>query len=220
MSYAPLQNIREPRSPWPVASPAVRNGEDGTEYHREGHVMSKILFVVGSKHRNGFNQQLADEARKLIGDRAEVSFLDFSAVPFFDQDQEFPAPASVNEVCKAVVLADGVWFFSPEYNYSYTGYLKNLLDWLSRPLEPFPAASSSVLAGKKVAISAVAGPRSAGAGSLAKLAEVLSYQSELLPEQTGVGLAPEAFGTGDLGLSDEDRAKLSAEADAFLKFIA
>ena len=36
-------------------------------------------------------------------------------------------PAAVAAARKAVVEADGVWIFSPEYNYSYPGVLKNLL---------------------------------------------------------------------------------------------
>ena len=124
-------------------------------------------------------------------------------------------PAAVAAARKAVVEADGVWIFSPEYNYSYPGVLKNLLDWLSRPLEPFPAESASVMVGKKVALSAAAG-QSAGAGTLAKLNEVLGFgKTELLPTDKQVGV-----GTGKLTLSDEDEACLAAEADAFLALVA
>lgn len=105
-------------------------------------------------------------------------------------------PAAGAAARKTVAEADGVWIFSPEYNYSYPGVLKNLLDWLSRPLEPSPAESASVMVGKKVALSAAAG-QSVGAGTLAKLNEVLGFgKTELLPtdKQVGVALAPEAWG--------------------------
>lgn len=52
------------------------------------------------------------------------------------------------------------------------------------------------MVGKKVALSAAAG-QSAGAGTLAKLNEVLGFgKTELLPtdKQVGVALAPEAWG--------------------------
>lgn len=105
-------------------------------------------------------------------------------------------PAAGAAARKAVVEADGVWIFSPEYNYSYPGVLKNLLDWLSRPLEPSPAESTSVMVSKKVALSAAAS-QSVGTGTLAKLNEVLGFgKTELLPtdKQVGVALAPEAWG--------------------------
>ncbi|WP_236714519.1 hypothetical protein [Bifidobacterium breve] len=53
-----------------------------------------------------------------------------------------------------------------------------------------------MMVGKKVVLSAAAG-QSAGAGTLAKLNEVLGFgKTELLPtdKQVGVALAPEAWG--------------------------
>ena len=38
--------------------------------------------------------QLAEEAKALIGDRAEVKFLNYADVPFFNQDEEFPNPTA------------------------------------------------------------------------------------------------------------------------------
>lgn len=49
-----------------------------------------------------------------------------------NEDIEFPAPEAVKRVREAVKAADGLWFFTPEYNHSYPGVLKNLIDWLSR----------------------------------------------------------------------------------------
>ncbi|MGN1219778.1 MAG: NADPH-dependent FMN reductase, partial [Candidatus Cryptobacteroides sp.] len=62
---------------------------------------------------------------QLIGE-----YLDYSALPMMDQDIEFPAPDEVSKVREKVAEADALWIFSPEYNYSYPGHLKNLIDWL------------------------------------------------------------------------------------------
>lgn len=42
----------------------------------------------------------------------------------------------MKKVRDMVKAADGTWLFTPEYNYSIPGTVKNLLDWLSRPLSP------------------------------------------------------------------------------------
>ena len=54
--------------------------------------MAKILFIVGSLRKGSFNRQMAREAEKIIGDRAEVSYLEYSDLPYMNQDIEFPAP--------------------------------------------------------------------------------------------------------------------------------
>lgn len=54
--------------------------------------MKKIIFIIGSLRRSSFNRALSEIAKEIIGERAEVSFLDYSDLPFFSQDIEFPAP--------------------------------------------------------------------------------------------------------------------------------
>ena len=134
--------------------------------------MKKILLIVGSLRKSSFNRQLAGEAAALLEGRASVKTLDFDSVPFMNQDREYPAPESVARVRTEVGSADAIWIFTPEYNYSYPGVLKNLLDWLSRPLKEGDPDRVSALTGKKAAISSAAGS-SAGAGARAKLGELL-----------------------------------------------
>lgn len=50
--------------------------------------MPRILMIVGSLREHSFNRQLAREVERIIGDRAEVSYLDWHDVPFMDQDIE------------------------------------------------------------------------------------------------------------------------------------
>lgn len=96
----------------------------------------KILGISGSLRENSYNHQLALAAAgslKRIDASIEFEILEWSDVPLFNQDKEFPPPDPVARIRESVISADGVWFFTPEYNHSYPGALKNLIDWLSRP---------------------------------------------------------------------------------------
>ena len=90
----------------------------------------RILMIVGSLRESSLNLHLAQEAAALLRERAEIRILDYAGLPWLDQDADFP-PAEVQRVRTEVFLADGLWFFTPEYHCSYPGVLKNLLDWLS-----------------------------------------------------------------------------------------
>ena len=92
-------------------------------------------------------------AKELIGNRAEVQELDYSDLPLLSQDIEQPELEVVARIRKAVTEADGLWIFTPEYNMSYPGHLKNLLDWLSRPVKPMDYGTPTCINGKRVAIS-------------------------------------------------------------------
>ena len=52
--------------------------------------MKKILFIIGSLRAKSFNRQLANVAKEIIGDRAEVLELDYSDLPLLNQDIEQP----------------------------------------------------------------------------------------------------------------------------------
>ena len=78
--------------------------------------MKKVLMIVGSLRRESFNLQLAKLAEEILMDSVQVSYLNFVDLPFMNQDIEFPAPESVARVRQAILAADGIWIFSPEYN--------------------------------------------------------------------------------------------------------
>ena len=59
----------------------------------------KILFIIGSLRKNSFNRQLAAKCRKiLIQKGAEISELEYSAIPFMNQDSETPVPESISRI--------------------------------------------------------------------------------------------------------------------------
>lgn len=178
--------------------------------------MKKILFIIGSLRAKSFNRQVANVAKELIGSRAEVQELDYSDLSLLNQDVEQPEPEVVARIRKAVSEADALWIFTPEYNMSYPGHLKNLLDWMSRPVKPMDYGTPTCINGKRVAISG-AGGKAATADCRKKLAELLTFmKAEVLPEQVGIAVPAEAWGTDVLVLTDEQKAELKALADKLI----
>ena len=182
--------------------------------------MKKVLMIVGSMRKKSFNRQLAAIAAELLRGKAEVSFLEYADIPYMNQDIEFPVPEEIARVREEVSGADGIWIITPEYNYSYPGVLKNLLDWLSRPTRMGAPRTETAIAGKKVTISGVGG-KSATANVRAKLKDLLQFmQVDLMEEcETGVALDVSAFQTNVLNLSEETKVSLQKQVDAFLKFM-
>lgn len=178
--------------------------------------MKKILFIIGSLRAKSFNRQLAMMAKEIIGNRAEVYELDYSDLPLLNQDIEQPEPAAVARIRRTVSEADALWIFTPEYNSSYPGHLKNLLDWLSRPVIPLDYGTPTCINSKRVAVSGACG-KAATANCRAKLTELLTFiKADVLAEQTGIAVPAEAWGTDVLTLTDEQKAQLSAQADALI----
>ena len=132
----------------------------------------KILAIVGSLRKESFNLQLALAAQKAVGDAAEFEILEYADLPFMNEDIEFPAPEAVKRVREAVISADGIWFFTPEYNHFFSGVLKNLIDWLSRAVSD---TQPQVLAGKPAAISGISPAMAGTALAQDHLVTLISY---------------------------------------------
>lgn len=179
--------------------------------------MRKLLFISGSLRKESYNSALLKEAEKLLDDYLECSFLFFSDIPYMNQDIEFDDIPSIRRVRKEVEEADAIWIGTPEYNHSYPGVLKNLMDWLSRPVVAGDY-NTSVIRGKKVAISSAAGS-SAGSFARAKLREMLQmFSCTLCKEETGIALG-KRFSDGSLVLTDEEKRTLNVECRALLEML-
>lgn len=182
--------------------------------------MKKIIFIIGSYRKNSFNRALAETTAEIIGNKAEIVFLDYSKVPFLNQDIEFPAPEEVRKARESVMSADGIWIFSPEYNFNIPGGLKNLLDWLSRPLVKGDPERITAVTGMPVTFSGVGG-KMAGANARKRLGELAVFMkmNHMKGEETGISLNAEAFATDTMNITSEDRRKLEDQAERFLEFI-
>jgi len=178
----------------------------------------KILAIVGSLRKGSYNRQLALAAKEIVGDRADFELLEYADVPLLNQDIERPAPEPVTRVREAVKAADGIWFFTPEYNHFFPGVLKNLIDWLSLPVSD---KEPQVLAGKPAAISGIT-PGMYGTGiaqdHLVTLISFLNMDVMNVPRLTIPYVAEQLDSEGKLVLTKSHRY-LERQADAFIAFI-
>ena len=192
--------------------------------------MKHILFIIGSFRKESFNRQLAKIAEDYLKDKFEISYLDFNDIPYMNQDLERLQDhnttsqqveiATINNIRQEILKADGIWIFTPEYNQSYPGLLKNLFDWLSRPMDISNFTNPTAVQGKKVTASG-AGGKNKTAFCRAKLNELLEYiKMDVMKEpQTGIALGMEAWVKGEFHLTEEQTNQLREQAEKFAEFI-
>ena len=178
----------------------------------------KVLFIVGSLRESSFNHQMALEAEKALAGKAEVSYLDYSAIPLFSQDLEVPTLPTVAAAREAVQAADAIWIFSPVYNFSIPGTVKNLLDWLSRAIDLSDTRGASALQDKIVTVSSVA---NAGHDQLfAIYKELLPFiRTQVVGEFTAARVNDSAWADGQLVLEDSVATSLEKQAEDLLQAI-
>ena len=179
-----------------------------------------ILAIAGSLRQGSYNRQLAEAAGAALGRlRPEAGFqlLAWDDVPLMNQDTEHPAPAAVARVRDEVKRADGLWLFSPEYNHAIPGPLKNLLDWLSRPVS---ATEAQVLAEKPVALAGASIGMSGASHAQEQLVGVLSFLDARIMNQPRLAIPHIAIQAADGVLAlDTSAPYLERQAQAFVRFI-
>lgn len=181
--------------------------------------MHKILLVIGSLRDDSINLQLADAIMTKLAGRAEVAELEYDDIPWVNQDIEFPTPQGVARVRYEVSHADAIWFVCPEYNGSYPGHVKNLIDWLSRNSDD-EHNNVVVIDDMPVTVSGAAG-RSGSRKMQAKLIELLDFVGAKVMAEPAVGieLPAQAFSTSELEITPEIDAAISEQVDEFLAFV-
>jgi len=150
------------------------------------------LLAFGASHRaESYNRKLAKlaaaEAAKL---GAEVDFAEYSEfdMPIYNDSGTLEgAPKSVRSFGDRAAKADGIIISSPEYNWSYPGSIKNIIDWTSR-IKPNPAAGKTALL-----MSATTGSRGGILGVSHLKTPLEALQLFVFPKMFPLGHAPDAF---------------------------
>lgn len=157
----------------------------------------KVLAFAGSLREESFNKKLVQEAAQLARiEGASVTFIDLKdyPMPFFDEDLEAQhgMPETAKAFRKLFVESDVVLIASPEYNHSFSGVLKNALDWASRLEEGGRARGA--LNGIKVAIMSASPGKGGGAKGLPHLRDVLQdVGATVIAKQVSIPNAATAF---------------------------
>lgn len=112
----------------------------------------RVIGISGSLRQRSYNSALLRAAVELAPEGVVVEIADISDVPLYNGDLETnEQPAAVQAFRAQIKASDAVLFATPEYNYSFSGVLKNAIDWASRP------SSEAIFSGKPVAIMGAGG---------------------------------------------------------------
>ncbi len=95
--------------------------------------MIRVAALCGSRRAGSYNRSLLEALIERAPDGMQIVEVQIRDFPFFDQDDEASPPPSVLAAKDLVQSCDCVLLVSPEYDYGVPGYLKNAVDWLSRP---------------------------------------------------------------------------------------
>ncbi len=183
----------------------------------------KTLIFAGSTRTLSFNRQLATNAAALArAAGAEVTHIELADfdIPLYNADREAQGtPADVLRL-KELMDSHPAWIIcSPEYNGSYTGLLKNTLDWASSPVKGHPVwmDGNRPFGGKVVGLLSASPGALGGLGSLTHLAPLLSnLQCWVYPTRFALGQAGQAFDAQGQLLSETARARVQAVVDQTL----
>lgn len=152
--------------------------------------------------------------------RSEDGELEAGCRCFADSPVEAYGRMSLSIIRQQILDCDGIWVFTPEYNRSYPGLLKNLFDWLSRPMDISNPTNATAVQGKKITVSG-AGGNNKTASCREKLNELLHFiKMDVMTEpQTGIALGKEAWTNGVFKLTDEQLSELKMQAEKFAEFV-
>lgn len=141
-----------------------------------------LLGLVGSLRVGSVNGAIARAAVDETADSAATDLLlhSLADLPMYSGDEEEAGPpAPVTALQEAAAAADGIVFFSPEYNGSFPAVTKNAFDWLSRPPRAWSDKAVTM-------ITASPGPR-AGLGIRTHFSAIVERQPVRGFETLGLG---------------------------------
>jgi chromate reductase len=163
----------------------------------------RIGVVVGSLRKGSLNRKTALAMQKLAPPSLSFEFVEIGDLPNYNEDLEADVPAPWTRFRDAVRGVEGLLFFTPEYNRSVPGVLKNAIDVGSRPY------GKSVWSKKPAAVVSVSPGGIGGMGANFALRQSMVFLDVPLMQQ------PEAYIGNAAKLFDESGALISDDTRTF-----
>ncbi|MCW6168771.1 MAG: NAD(P)H-dependent oxidoreductase [Thermoplasmatales archaeon] len=165
----------------------------------------KITGFGGSLRKKSFNRALLSECTALMPGNSELKIFDISKIPIYNQDDEIDLPKPVKDFKDAIRSSDAVLVVTPEYNYSIPGFLKNAIDYASRP------ADDNVFKHKPVALMSASVSILGGSRAQYHLRQVFVFLDSFVINK------PEVFVTLASTKFDENLKLIDEAAKGFMK---
>ena len=184
----------------------------------------RLLAFAGSLREGSFNRRLipvlAEGARAAGAQVTLIELRDYS-LPVYDGDIEAASmPPQMRQLQQLMREHDGLLISTPECNGSIPALVKNILDWISRPMED--GRMGTALFQDKVAGIVSASPDALGGlRSLLVLRDALAKLGlVVVPQQVAVGqVADKLVASGQLK-DDKQRAAVHAVGAAVARLTA
>jgi chromate reductase len=176
----------------------------------------RVAVLVGSLRKDSLNRKMAEAFIKLAPPQLAFSFVEIGDLPFYNQDLETETPpAQWVRFRDTLRASDALLFFTPEYNRSVPGVLKNAIDIGSRP------PGKGAINGRPAAVISVS-PGALGAfGAHHHLRQVLAGVGvPVLPSpEIYIGNAPALFAEDGSIKVEATRAFLVTIGEKFLTWV-
>lgn len=98
-----------------------------------------FVAISGSLRKESYNTKVLKVAQKIAPKHIVIEHLSIEDIPMYNFDLfQSVRPQQIEKLSESIKKADALIIFTPEYNYSIPGVLKNAIDFLSKhPDKPF-----------------------------------------------------------------------------------
>lgn len=166
---------------------------------------TKIAVLIGSLRKESLTRKLAHAMIAIASQDLTCDVVELGDLPLYNEDLEPSTPAAWQAFRNSMRAAQGVMFFTPEYNRSVPGALKNAIDVGSRPY------GQSVFSKKPAAVISQSPGAMGGFGANHALRQSLVFLDMPVLQQ------PEAYISQTGSMFAEDGSIADAKTGAFLK---